>query len=553
LAPESPALSALAAAVRGGLALAATGGEQAFGAGGHPEGGEWERLLPVTMRPEDDRTRSLLFVLDASHSMNDQTAQGVKLHFARAQIGQVLQDARAVRPTDRLGLLVFSGRARLAAPMSGAEGWKEFLEALAGVRTEDRTHFLAALELARRTLAEDRSEQQIVIFISDGVPVPGVVDEELKAAVEALCRGPVAPGGARRTVLHTFGIGTGPADSDPQGLRRLQEMARAGGGECFPNFMELAASLGRLLRQAPPDFYVRREPFGTRPVQPIHPLVRMMGEDWPELPFRNRLKARPEASVLLESAPRPGAPADGPARRPDPLLALGHCAAARTAALALSLQGDAGRAFLAPQGDWPGGQKLLAALLSWLEGEDRGLRSGWRIEAEPEDEKLSVRLTAEDPGTRAPLDGLNLSARLAPLGGTAPAGMAVALLPVAPGRYEAQLPLPARDMRQGEALPDAWRLEVIEEGRVAAEQFVTVPYPAEYRRFGTDRLALEALVRLAGGRSRLINLPEVDLRAWLKELGPQREYRPARPVLLVLAALCLLCEVVVRGMRRRVV
>ena len=117
------------------------------------------------------------------------------------------------------------------------------------------------------------------------------------------------------------------------------------------------------------------------------------------------------------------------------------------------------------------------------------------------------------------------------------------MVPVAPGRYEATLPPPAAG--QG-----VYRLEVLRDESPAIEHFVTVPFPPEYRRFGTDRTALDDLVKLAGGGSRIINHPQRDIAEWLRAREKGRAYRSARPVLLLLAMVFLLLEVAARGMRR---
>jgi Mg-chelatase subunit ChlD len=546
---DSPALKALSAAVRSGTALLAVGGEAAFGAGGHPENGEWESILPVTLLPEDDRLRTVLVVLDVSKTM-DQTVRGQqKLAFAQERLQVLARDARAIPPANRLGLAAFSEQARLAAPLTTDRA--AFITALNGLRIGNQTHFLEALDLARTTLAQDEAEEQLVIFVSDGEPVPTIPDEDLLTAVRALCpeaadRGPKP----RRTRLHCFGVGTSGDRNEP-GEKRMQGMAQAGGGSFFPEFPRLAESLRAVLQDTGTDRYVRHEPFRVVAPLPSHPVLTAAGPSWPILSFRNRVKARPESVTLAQSAPPPGAEAARGARKPDPLVVLGHCGLAQTAVVALTLDGPDARGFLAPGESWRGGQALLAALMSWVESQDEGAKRGWRVETQAEDENLRVTLSADDPVQRAPVNGLELTALLRPLesgeGEQVPAP--APLLPVAPGRYVAEFPLPARDLARRADLGEVCRLQILERGEPRAEQFVSLPYPAEYRRFGTDRVALAELVRLAGGHSRMLDVPDT-VKLWLKDAGARREYASARPVLLLLAALLLLAEVAARGMRR---
>ena len=192
--------------------------------------------------------------------------------------------------------------------------------------------------------------------------------------------------------------------------------------------------------------------------------------------------------------------------------------------------------------------------MSWAEGRDEGA-GGWRIEAVPTPAgRVQVTLFAEDPASGAPVNGLQLRAKLEPLeqppgaGGAAGPPSPVTLLPEAPGRYRAELPERAE---QSVGREGVYRLEVSEAGGTTAERFVTVPYPPEYHRFGVDRTFLKDLAERAGGGSRLLNLPRADLVKWLEEQGSLRAYTSLRPHLLVLAVLFFLCEIAVRGMRLR--
>jgi len=545
LADDAPGLKALDDAVSNGLPLVAVGGVKAFGAGRHPEGGTWEGLLPITFRPEDDRTRTLLFVLDVSATMKGQMAarQDQKLAFACARLSEVTQPGSpALRPTDRIGLITCGDSARRVAPLVTDPERKVFRERLNGLTTERQTNFPAALELAHQTLANDDAEEQVVIFVSDGEPTPMISEEDLDAAVLKLCPG---EGNKRRTRLHTFGIATGTADQNVEGEKRLQRMAQSGGGRFFPDFPNLDKELRQLLSPPAEDLYLRREPFAVRLPFPQHPLLVPAGP-WPQLNFRNRVRARSAAVTLAQSAPVQEA---GGKRKPDPLLVLGHHGLGRTAALALTLDGPAGHRFVASGERWQGGQALLSALLSWVERGEDVARTGWRIETEERNDRLRVVVEARDPKSRAPHNGLQLSAGLSPVFGEAKA-VTTHLLPIEPGLYEGEFNLPRREVAQADEMSSVYRVTVRRESATVATHFVSVPYPLEYRHFGTDRTALAELIQRAGGRSRMLDVPD-NLQAWLKDVEKQRTYVTLRPALLILAALCLLAEVAARGLRRR--
>lgn len=543
----APAWKALDGAVENGLALVALGGEHAFGAGRHPEGGNWERLLPVTLRPEDDRTRTILFVLDTSATMAGQMAgrQEQKLAFACARLGELAQpgSTSALRPTDRVGLLAFAETPELEVPPDADPERKAFRGKLSGLPVKRQTNFLAALELARQTLERDDAEERLVIFVSDGEPTPAIPDEELEKAVRALCPG---EGAKRRTRLHAFGIATGAADRNDQGEVRLKRMAEEGGGSFFPDFLKLDEGLRQVLSEQPSEFYVRREAFRVRSPVPQHPLLSAAGP-WPELNFRNRFSTRPSSTVLLQSMP--SGDQDG-VRKADPLVVLGYHGTGSTAAVAMTIDGPAGRHFLLEGESRQGGQAFLAALLSWVERGDNKTWTAWRTETTEQRRRLRIRVEARHPESRSLWSGLRPTARLAPVFGERTASESAALRPVAPGTYEGELPLPGRDASSSDERDGIHRLEVSCEDLVVVTRYVSVPYPEEYRRFGTDRIALAEWVERAGGRSRILDVPD-NLDGWLKEIDAQRAHVSARPVLLILAALALLAEVAVRGLRRR--
>lgn len=543
---DGEALKALAVAVRGvagespvsgGIGLVAIGGDAAFGAGRHPEDGLWESLLPITFRPEDDRTRTILFVIDVSQTMDQMMGETRKLDFARGQLGLAVQN---LRPTDRLGLITFSGTADVVSPVASSPDREAFVEALRDLDTESNTNFLAALDLVRETLSNDDAEEQLIVLLSDGVQSPAAPQEVLRKSVEAICPAPKKPKTPRRTTLHTFGIGT--QDTNEVGERLMRRFAEWGGGRFYPNFAKLAERLRSVFDEHRKDLYVRNDPFRVVRAQ-AHPVLSPGGEGWPVLPFRNRVRQRGESQVLLWSAPSNTHSADRSSRNPDPILVLGNQGTSRTAVLTLSLDGNPGKAFLGAADGWKGGRTVIASLMSWAEGRRNEAADGLRAEVDVDPEAgVRVVVDARDPESGAPLNGLVLAARLEPLESSGHSSTSKQILPVAPGHYEVTLPLPGG----GEGVH---RLTVDRAGSPALERFVSIPYPAEYRRFGVDRSFLANLARLAKGRSRMINLPQRDLDEWLRSKEKVRAFQSARPLLLILAMLFLLLEVAARGMR----
>ena len=585
--PEGAALLSLASAVENGKALVAVGGQQAFGAGGHREG-TWERLLPVEMTPEDDRTRAVLFVVDVSKSMEQRMGRdgsGVrKVDFAAEQLALAVQK---LKPLDRLGLISFSGSAQLAAPLSAEPNRSAFLNAVKDLAIRSNTDLLPALKKAQETLQSDDAEEQLVVILSDGVQTVTRPNEELIQAAKALCPPPRVPplakggpgGVPRRTSIFTFGIGVDAKDTDPTGELLLKSLAEAGGGTFSPEFLKLAERLEQAFTGTKKDFYVRRDPFACRPAYE-HPLLPSLAKSgtqgaWPVLPFRNRVKAKPAAETIFWSASPALPPLDktgteAQPQRPDPLLTLSGpqwAGASRRAVLALSLDGAPGTAFFADESC----RRLLPALLEWSEARLGATPPGWVVEADShDDDAIDVEVRARDPVTGLPLNGRKLFASLAALQFSAaaqpsPAGGAPVPLPAmqlhqsAPGTYRALLPQPAQGV---------YRLSIQEEAPgnpkpetrnptpllPVCEHFLTVPYPAELRRFGTDRAFMQELVALSADSargpsgSRIIERPQ-DLARWAVDKAASRETYPLRPWLIALGMALLLVEYALRGRR----
>ena len=535
---DGAALAALTQAVDGGKALLAVGGEHAFGAGGHPHDGNWEKLLPCDMTPEDDRTRSVLFLIDVSKSMDEKMGRsgaGVrKIDFANEQLAQAVQK---LKPLDRLGLITFSGSAQIAAQLSGEPSRVEFLSGVKKISIQANTDILPAIKTAAEVLKNDDAEEQLVVLLSDGVQTAATPVVDIVAAAKQLCPLPREDGGPRRTTLFTFGIGVDPQDNSASGEALLKDLASAGGGAYSPDFLKLAERLERAFESQKKDFFVRREPFALRPAYE-HPVLGPSGGNWPALPFRNRVRAKPSAEALLWSSPAGVAPVDANAsRRPDPLLILSGSlwpGASRRGVLALSLDGPAGAALLGSES----GRRLLPSLLEWMEAKKGTQLDGWSVQAEPaDDDSLGIDVRANDPVTGLPINGRKLSVTLTALQLDAADAQYsplphTPLHPSAPGVYRTIIP----------ALPQGiYRLSVHSENQVLCERFVSVPYPAELRRFGADRAAMQQLVAKAGAPSRVIDSAR-DLSQWADEKAAARDTTPLAPYLVVAAIGLLLAE-----------
>ncbi len=531
-----PALAAISDALDAGKGLIAVGGENAFGAGGHLTDGKWESLLPIAMTPEDDRTRSVLFLIDISSSMSEKMGEGEKFDFAAKQLSMAAQH---LKPLDRVGLITFSDTADYLVELNTDPERAKFRDALTRIKRVNSTDLLAPIKKAQEVLDKDDAEEQLVVLLSDGQVTSGTTDAQTIAGARALCpepAQPLEPGATRRRTIFTFGIGTNPAEN-AKGDALMRDIAAAGGGKFSEQFDRLAERLQQAFDSQKKDFFKRRERFGVRSALD-HPLLANIGKEWTPLPFRNRVKAKPAAETLLLSAPLQEATQKG-ARRPDPLLVLSGSAwpgTARVAALALSYDGADGDVLLKT----PAGQKLLPALMEWAEARNEPMPPGWSLSTRvAADGALDVEVRSIDPGTHAPVNGLAPRAQLSVVE-SEKAPLEAPLIPTAPGVYRATFSSPTAG--------HVHSLNVSEGTTRFPERFVTIPFSAETTQLGVDRTAMQELVQKAGGGSRVIDRPQ-HLRDWEESKALAQSSAPLAPWLLGLALALLLGLYVVRGAR----
>jgi Ca-activated chloride channel family protein len=135
--------------------------------------------------------RDILMVLDTSGSMD-----GEKLDQAKRALDYILQ---RLNPEDRFNVIAFSSDVNAYAPTlqsparaPDAVDWVDGREALGG------TNISLALSLAMAQLEGDRPA--VVIFLTDGLPTEGIVEEAALLAAVASEAAPTAR-------LFTFGVG----------------------------------------------------------------------------------------------------------------------------------------------------------------------------------------------------------------------------------------------------------------------------------------------------------------------------------------------------------
>jgi len=501
LQPET--LQSLAARVAdGGMGLLVLGGDAAFGAGGYGQS-PLEDLLPVSSRMGRRPPLQIVFVIDASGSMNEVADGFTKLTHAKSA---VLDLGSALGPDDRAGIVAFAGEPRVASPLVPADAWEQLRERLVAMEAGGGTRITPAVAAALALFAAQEPPAATVrhiVLLSDGrsadfdVPLLAAECRRAKASLSAVATGPDADRDRLAALAREAG-------------GRLYVLTRPGGQALRETFLkDMAWARGEgLLRESRPARWQQPEP-----------IWRQAGPPLPAVDAINPTQAKPGADVLWQ--------ADAPARQPSRLGravpggdAVASPAAGRPPApLLAAWRKGLGKAAAMP---WPAGRppqawlqgdalgNYLSAILAWLGQapapadwsarlEARGSQWWVRVEERPAAlDKPPARFAATLFGERA------AEARQVDLQQVAPGihegkvgslgeGAAVVVLhrrpaaPAAPGGRQT-------DWRPPEPAPAA---------HADADATVSLPVPGlpplEYGHLGVDRGQLEAIVQAGGG------------------------------------------------------
>lgn len=155
--------------------------------------------------PVEGREIMLVIDLSASMSQRDLTRSGRAMDRLEV-VKEVADDFIARRAGDRVGLILFSTRAYVQAPLTlDRKVVRELLaEATIGM-TGRNTSIGDAIGLAVKTLRERPSKDKVVVLLTDGANTSGVLDPIQAAAIAA----------KENLRIHTIGVGSDGQDFMP--------------------------------------------------------------------------------------------------------------------------------------------------------------------------------------------------------------------------------------------------------------------------------------------------------------------------------------------------
>jgi len=195
--------------------------------------------------------RDIMIAIDTSRSMLSSDVTPTRL--ARAKL--LAQDFLDLLPGDRIGLIAFSGRAFLQAPMTlDHSAVRDAINELdTNVIPKGGTNITEAIELTIKALGKGEGTQRALILMSDGEDLEGASLDAAKAAKEASIKiftiGIGSPQGSLIPILNSQNKNdfvrdeTGKPVLSKLDLARLQEIASLTGGFYEPYGADAAKNI----------------------------------------------------------------------------------------------------------------------------------------------------------------------------------------------------------------------------------------------------------------------------------------------------------------------
>ncbi len=486
-----------------GGGLLVIGGDRAFGPGGYART-PLEDMLPVRM---DLRGKSLstsvalIIVMDVSGSMGGGPGGASKMDLAKEA---ALAAVELLGEYDQVGILAFDDHNQWMIQPTFASDLTPIEDAISRMQPGGGTEIYPALKEAFDALTPLDAKVKHIILLTDGEAPRGPYEELAKQM------------DAAQITTSTVGIG---ADADTNLLKELAQLGHGryyDGNDPFDLPQLLVKETQQVQRAA-----IVEEDFTPLPISASPATDGIDVRKAPPLRGYVATTAKPQSSVLLAS------------RQLDPVLAEWQYGLGRV----MAWTSDARNLWASRWLEWPDFSRFWAQLVK-------------RTDRPPEDPNRQVTVKIEGDHARITLDAqtgaelpdrhyLNFLPTEAVLVEPSGAEQRVPLPQVAPGRYEASVPVEA----DGVYTLTATQIEPTGERSIQSGGFV-VPYSPEYGLTGTDQNLLESLARRTGGK--LISDPSEAFTHTLPSVGAPR---PLWPLLMVALAILVVADVGVRRVR----
>ncbi len=490
--------------VREGGTLLVSGGAHALGPGGW-QGTRLSRILPVSLEGErrrDTPSLALALVIDRSGSM-----AGEKMELAKEAARAT---AEVLSPDDALLVIGFDSVAERFVPLQSAGNRAAIQRDIGRLSPRGGTAIFPALDAAYQDLSASHAASRHVILLTDGQTGESGL-AELTSAMRA-----------EGITVTTVGVGT------DVNRALLSELADLGGGRSY--FTTDPSSVPRIFlseattmtQNSMVEEYVHAER--------VSEVAYLRSIEWSAAPLlrgyvATRMLPRPSELLLRTDLG-------------DPLLASRAVDRGTTLVWTSDLEGRYAADFLR----WQGSPRLFGSLVRAHREEDEA--SFLPLDASVEDDALVLTADAFDANDNF-LHDVSIHARIdGPLHSDAQTTTELELLPTAPGRYSARMPL---TLFGAYAVQAVHALGGVPYGSSRANP--VFPYPREFASLVPNEAAMSALAQTGRGavivdEAGLSSLTHLDAEEHVET------HRELTPWVLLLGLVLLAFDVLVRRFAR---
>ena len=261
-----------------GVGLIVLGGMNSF-SGGSYRHSLLERLLPVTSEAsQPEQTSTLLFLVDKSGSMDNDSSGNSRIAMAKQAI---IETIKSLQKKDSVGLISFDAKEHLLLPIQVYDDPAQLIRQRFTQQPAGGTKLKPALAFALTELEKYKSKQSLLILVTDGY-----LDElDLANLFEEIQR--------KKVILIVMAIGQ---NTKTQGLKQLAE----GSGGRFLQVNNVA-EMPLLMRKEIEQRQVPIETSKTGVEQLVELPFLKVGMVWPDLSAYRVSKVKQGSTVYLQS------------------------------------------------------------------------------------------------------------------------------------------------------------------------------------------------------------------------------------------------------------
>ncbi|WP_053366172.1 VWA domain-containing protein [Bacillus sp. FJAT-27245] len=468
-----------------GTGFVMTGGEDSFGLGGYFKT-PLEKLLPVDMDIKGKKempSLGLVIVIDRSGSM-----EGAKFSLAKEAAAR---SAELLRKDDTLGFIAFDDKPWVIVETAPLKNKQDAIEKIRSVAIGGGTNIYPALEKAYGELRDLKLQRKHIILLTDG---QSATDWDYAALIEE--------GKKRNITISTLALGS---DAD---RRLLEELAKMGSGR-FYDVSDASVIPSVLSRETvmTTRTYIEDDPF--------YPVIGAYPE-WKVL-FENGV---PQMNAYVAVTPKPRARVPVLSEKDDPVLAQWQYGLGSTLAFTSGLSGKWSGDW-ARWPNWPGFiNQIVSESLPKYESEPFSVS----VDKDKGNAVISLSSGNADP---IPIEATVLTQ----------AGEAIDANTklVSPGKYELVIP-----GRHGMYYLSIRKKDKDGVSAVYRTGF-SVPYSEEFLLKGTNKVFLNGLVSISGGKE--LASPKDAFRPLSSKPSTKQ---PVSEYLLLAAFLLLIAEIFLR-------